>query len=124
MTTINAMTLSRLMLLASTTTVAAESFDGRWEGVLIPNERCKDGTIEFEVRGNRIANGSLQGTIPDGRLSKGSLSSVEPAGSDGRMKILIGGKFPGELTFTGKTFHASFATPNCAQRQAKGQLKE
>jgi hypothetical protein len=36
------------------------------------------------------------------------------------MRIIIGGKFPGELTFAGDVFDASFATPNCAQRQAKG----
>ena len=111
------------LMLLSSATFPAESFDGKWEGVLIPNEKCKDGTIEFEVKGNRITSGFLQGTIPDGRVNRGSVTSAEPAGPDGKMKIIIGGKFPGELTFSGKTFDASFATPNCAQRQAKGERK-
>ena len=102
---------------------SAQLFDGRWEGILLPNERCKDGTIEFEMKDNRITSGSLQGTIPGGRVNSGPVASVEPVGSDGKMKILIGTRFPGELMFAGNTFHATFATPNCAQRQAKGERK-
>ena len=116
------MTFVSAMLLANTTALA-QSFDGKWEGVLLPNEKCKDGTIEFEVKGNGITSGSLQGTIPDGRVNSGPVASVEPAGQDGKMKILIGTRFYGTLTFTGNTFEANFATPNCAQREARGERK-
>jgi hypothetical protein len=103
---------------------SAESFDGRWGGLLIPNERCKDGTIEFEIKDNRLTSGFIQGSAPNGRVNKGSISGVEPVESNGKMKIMIGNKSPGSIAFTGKTFDASFSTQNCAERQARGERKE
>src|SRR5262245_54022843 len=89
------------LALACSPAFAAETFDGRWEGVLIPNERCKDGTIQFEVKENRIASGFIQGTAPNGQVNKGSITSVDSIATDGRISITIGGNSPGFIAFTG-----------------------